>query len=534
VSRTADVSRPTIPKVIAQLLETPLARNGLLAGSAALVAAALDPKVWGPTLPSVQAAIRERPGIETLVLLAALGGSALLLVGGAIGDSARARRIIVGGLTVELVAALVSVIVGDGWLFVASRLVGHAAAAFIIPAALAMVATSYDGVARATAIGIAYGAYGAAGAAAPILLQLVPGVRLPAFVVAIVGCLFALRLIRGRIPDLARPVSAERPYVVGTAIWAFGVITLTVGLTWIRASWDDPLRIGLVVAGLAILGLAFVHDRRRVGLSAGSVRIERRPAAIAVVIGVILGIAQTAPMLQLPLYFQLVMAFSPVLAVVALVPLFGALVLAGPVAGFMLARWSPRRLVAAGAIAVGLGNLLLAAAITGTAGYLLFILPCFLVGAGFVIATTRTAIIFASVPRGLPATAAALNEASISIGNRIGIVLVTVLVAEAAIAAFGATLTTLPAAEATAAAAAFRDVLVAVGTPSFSQIAAAVEGVDVPAYRAAYATGVGVALAVSGAVVVIGGVVAWLALGHRDPLATIYEHRDERGEGALA
>ena len=41
----------------------------------------------------------------------------------------------------------------------------------------------------------------------------------------------------------------------------------------------------------------------------------------------------------------------------------------------------------------------------------------------------RTAIIFASVPRGLPATAAALNEASLAVGNRIGIVLVTAIVA---------------------------------------------------------------------------------------------------------
>ena len=48
-------------------------------------------------------------------------------------------------------------------------------------------------------------------------------------------------------------------------------------------------------------------------------------------------------------------------------------------------------------------------------GYVLFVLPLVLIGAGFVVATTvRTAIIFASVPRGLPATAAALNEASLA------------------------------------------------------------------------------------------------------------------------
>ena len=180
--------RPRVPAFIAELFAEPVARNGLFAGSAALFAAALDPKVWGPALPSVQAAIRERPELEAVILLAALGGSALLLLGGAIGDSARARPIIVGGLAIELLASVVGLLVPTGTLFIATRFVGHAAAAFVIPASLALVATSYTGIARATAIGLAYGAYGAAGAAAPILLQLVPDNRAPAFLAAIAAC----------------------------------------------------------------------------------------------------------------------------------------------------------------------------------------------------------------------------------------------------------------------------------------------------------------------------------------------------------
>jgi MFS family permease len=523
------VRRPAVPQFIAELFAAPIPRNGLLAGSAALFAAALDPKVWGPSQPTVQAAIRERPQLEAIVLLAALGGSALLLLGGAIGDSNRARPIIVGGLAVELAAAGVSLAIPTGALFVISRFAGHAAAAFIIPAALALVATSYHGIARATAIGLAYGAYGAAGAAAPILLQLIPDQRAPAFLAAIAACGLAFWFVRGRIPELPRPITAERPYVVATAIWAFGVITLTVGITWVGSGWDNPLRWALVIGGVVILGAAVVHDRWRVRPAAAAIRIERRPAAVAVIVGVILGMAQTAPMMQMPLYFQLVLRYGPLLAVVALAPLFGALVLAGPAAGFLLARWSPRRLVGVGTIAVGLGDLLLAVLATPSAGYVVFVIPCFLVGGGFVLATTvRTAIIFASVPRGLPATAAALNEASISVGTRIGIVLVTAIVANVALAAYTSSVAGLPAADAQEAIAAFRDVLVAVGTPSFSQISSVVEAVNAQPYMAAYAAGVQAALALGGVVSVIGGLVAWVALGRRDPLATVYEHRDER------
>ncbi len=252
---------------------------------------------------------------------------------------------------------------------------------------------------------------------------------------------------------------------------------------------------------------------------------------MAVIIGVLLGIAQAAPMMQLPLYFQVVERVSPFLAVVALVPLFGALILAGPIAGFLLSRASPRRLVGAGAIVVGAGNLLLAVTVSASGGYVFFVVPCLLVGAGYVIATTvRTAIIFSSVPRGLPATAAALNEASISVGARIGIVLVTALVANAALASYTASLGGLSPTDATAAIDAFRQVLIAVGTPSWHQVAETVTAVDAAPYREAFAVGVSTALAASGVVVVIGGAIAWVALGRRDPLATVYEHRDERSE----
>ncbi len=518
-----------MPSFIAEVFDDPVARRGLFVGTLALSAAALDPEVWGPALPSVQAAVRDHPQIEVAVLLAAVAGSALLLLGGAIGDSARARPIILGGLAVELIASLAGLFVPAGPLFIAARLVGHAAAAFVIPVSLALVATSYQGVARATAIGLAYGAYGAAGGVAPILLQLVPGSRAPAFLAAILACGGAIWFARRRVPDLARPTSPERPYVVGTAVWAFGIIAFTVGITWLGGGWDNPVRLALIIGGLAVLVLAVVHDRRRTALRTGPVQIERRPVAVAIFVGIVIAVAQTAPMLQLPLYFHLVLRYGPLLAVVAIAPLFAALVLAGPVAGFLLARFSPRSLVGPGVVAVGLADLLLWLVATPSAGYLAFVVPLLLVGAGFVIATTvRTAIIFASVPRGLPATAAALNEASISVGTRVGIVLVTAVVAQVALATFSASVAGLPADEASRSIAAFRDVLTAIGTPSFDEIASAVNATDVQPYLDAYVAGVRAAFELGAAIGIVGGAIAWVALGRRDPLATVWEHRDER------
>jgi hypothetical protein len=132
------------------------------------------------------------------------------------------------------------------------------------------------------------------------------------------------------------------------------------------------------------------------------------------------------------------------------------------------------------------------------------------------------------VPRGLPATAAALNESSIAVGTRVGIVLVTVIVAETALATYAASVVALPADEAQRAVSSFQDLLIAVGTPAFSQVASAVNEADIRPYLDAYLSGLRAAFAFGGLVAVIGGAIAWLALGRRDPLATVWEHRDER------
>ncbi len=245
---------------------------------------------------------------------------------------------------------------GSGPIFEVARLVGHSSASFVVPVSIALVATSYRGAVRATAIGIAYGAYGAAGAAAPILLQLIPGEQWPAFVAAIVACLIAIRLASRRTLELQRPTLAERPLVVGVAVWAFGIITLTVGLTWINGGLDNPIRLAMIIGGpVTILGYNLLGSAQ-----AGSPgRIVRRRVSVALFVGVVIAVSQTAAMLNLPLYFRFVLGYGPTLGVIAVAPLFAALVLAGPVAGFLLERISPRWLVGGGVMVVGAGNLVL-------------------------------------------------------------------------------------------------------------------------------------------------------------------------------
>ena len=209
-----------------------------------------------------------------------------------------------------------------------------------------------------------------------------------------------------------------------------------------------------------------------------------------------------------------------------------ALIVAGPVAGAVLSRIGPRTLVAAGLAAVGLGNVLAALAIGQEVVYLAIAVPRVLIGAGFVVATTvRTAIIFASVPRGLPASAAAINEASVLVGSRIGFAALTAVITQRALDIYAGSLLGVDPRSVTARSPRFRDVLVAIGTPGIHTLAGSLSQVDIEAYKSAFIEAYRQGLLGTGLIAIISAPIAWLALGARVPATTMWDHRDERTGG---
>ena len=231
-----------------------------------------------------------------------------------------------------------------------------------------------------------------------------------------------------------------------------------------------------------------------------------------------------------------------------------ALFLAGPISGILIRRFGPRGMMTSGTFAVGVANLALAVVLGGivswvreyyqanpetarvaldAAHYLLFIVPLILVGAGFVISTTvRTAIVFAITPRGLPATAAAINEASVGLGSRIGIVAATTALAATAVASARGIAERGRPEEVPELVAEFELTLQSLGTPRFREVyAATLEGAEPikgAAYSVAYMDGVISALVLSGVVGLFGAVLAWFLLGRRDPLHAVFDMADER------
>ncbi len=523
--------RPPLPSVIADLLVDRQAASALLASGVALFAAGMDPKIMAPMATTTQAALREQPDLEGLVLLVSVITATFVLVGGAVGDLSRARPIIVGGLAVSLVAAIAAIplLAASDIPLRLVRLVGIASAAMVMPSALALAAVSYTGVPRATAIGFAYAGYGLGQALSPTLVGLVPDQPLPAFVGSIAACALALWVVRGRIPDIPRAARPERPLVLGTALWATGVVLITVGVLWFGGGWNNPLRLALIAIGLLLVLVFVLWERRRKSADERAVRVERKPVAIALFVGLVIAATQTVPASQMPLFFGVILKYGPLMGVVALAPLFVGLILAGPIAGLLLERFQPRHLVAGGVALIGLGDLAVGALLGRDTWYLAFIVPLLVVGGGFVVATTvRTAIIFASVPRGLPATAAALNEASIEVGTRAGLVVITAVIAELAVRSFQSAQAALPPDRLAAGTDELRTLMGTLGLPSWRVVLNAVPTADRLVYGQAYIEALRLVFLGAGILGVVGGAIAWVALGRRDPLATVYEFGEER------
>jgi MFS family permease len=515
-----------VPEFIAELGRPRAALLALVAGSLALFAAGLDPRVFSSGTPDAQTALREQPQLEALFLLGSVAEAACLLIGGVLGDVVGRRRILMLGLLSLAVCEAGAMLTGEGLLFYAFRIAAVASVGLVLPVSLAIVAVAYKGAARATALGLAYSASGAATAIAPaILLAVTPAVgRWPSFLLAMVVALAALYVARRVIPSI-EPTGLSPRAVYPHAVWAFGLIAVTGGLVGFRANSESVIRIVLIVGGTLLVGLFLVAQRRRGG-GPSDTAIDIRPTTVALVAGVVIAIAQVGPTLEIPLFFQIAQRFAPLLATLATAPFIIALIVSGPIAGALLTRYSPRTLIAAGLAIVGAGDLILAQAAVDTT-YLFFIVPFFAVGAGFVVGTSvRTAVIFASTPRRLPATAAALNQTSLVVGGQAGIAAVTALVSSAAIAWYSATLPI--GTDAASAVNDFRDFLRAVGTSEFGQVLGDLSSSTSVAYGQAFAAGVHTAMSYIGAAAILAAVICWLAMPPSEQVDTVFELREER------
>ncbi len=562
------MSRIQLPEFIHEVVDDPRQRGILIAGSLALFSVGLVPRVLSPGLPNAQEALRTQPDLQNLFLLLAFASTATIILGGLVSDLFRRRELLIGALSVMVLASAVNIALPQGYIFFGANIVAVAATGVVLAYAIGTVAVTYEGVARATALGFVYGAYGAGSAASPAVLTLFPRL-LPsddptvpaaftfdtwlAYLLTAIASGVALWASRRWMPPIPGSLPVSRKLIVGVAGWSMAVLAIVTGVLGLGGEAGVVVPMLLIVGG--VIGLATATIRfNRTSEEMARLRLDRRGLGAALAVGVAVGFAQAVPLMLLPVVFQYPFNYGTLFSVLAIAPFAIALLLAGPISGILIRRFGPRGMMTSGTLALGVANVLLAVTLSWLVeqvrqafqadptssdlglvpyNYLLFVLPLVLVGAGFVLSTTvRTAIVFASTPRGLSASAAAINEASVGLGSRIGIVVATTVLAGTALASARQMVIDRPAEQATALINEFELALTSLGTPRFKEVyeasIAGAEPIKRAAYSVAYIDGVVVALLLSGIAGIGGAILAYLLTGRRDPLKTVFDMQDER------
>ena len=349
--------------------------------------------------------------------------SALLLLGGALGDRFGRRRIFVAGIAFFALASVACALAPSLELLLAARAVQGVSAAMLMPNSLALIGATFSGEARGRAIGT----WAAAGAIAGALGPLAGG-----WLVEHVGwrAIFYLNLpLAAGAIALGLTRIRHDEHVGGEPLDWLGVATATLGLaavTWgLKVASGAPPRPvpGTIAAGAGLAALAaFVMIEKRRGKRAIMPLAMFATASFAglTILTFLLYAALGALFVLLPYVLIETQGYSPIEAGAALLPLPVVLGLASPAMGGLAARIGPRLPLTVGPLVVAAGFALLTRIEAGT-GYWAGAFPALMVIAGGLAGAVAplTTAVMASVDKEHVGTANGFNSAIARTGGLI-------------------------------------------------------------------------------------------------------------------
>jgi EmrB/QacA subfamily drug resistance transporter len=349
--------------------------------------------------------------------------SALLLLGGALGDHFGRRRLLVFGTGLFALASLTCALAPSLPLLLGARAAQGIGAALLLPNSLALLNAAYHGEKRGWAVGI----WAAAGAASAAVAPLIGG-----WLVSTVGwpAIFYINLplAIGAIVLALLYVAESRETSVGRTDYA-GALFATAGLggvTYALTLWSASGRFtGEAAAALAVgvlLLAAFLFDEHRRGDRA-MMPLElfggRCFSGLNLLTFLLYG-AFGAAMLLIPYVLITSGGYSPVEAGLAMLPMPVLMTAASPTMGTLASRTGPRLPLTIGPLVVA-GGLMLSHLIHEHGSYWTGPFPAILVMAiGMTIAVAPlTASVLGSVEERHVAMASGFNSAVARVGGLI-------------------------------------------------------------------------------------------------------------------
>ncbi|WP_433782110.1 MFS transporter [Actinomycetospora sp. CA-101289] len=340
--------------------------------------------------------------------------SALLLLGGALGDRYGRRRVFVAGLVLFTVASLVCGLAPGGATLIAARLVQGLGGALLVPGSLALIDAVVRREDRGRAVGTWAGLAGIAAAIGPFLggwLVDAASWRWVFFInvpIAAVAVAVTLR----HVPESREPAGGARLDLSGAAAITVGLTGVVYALIEVPGGgWSSTTVASAVVGVLGLAAFPWAERRAEEPLTPLSMFRSRRFAgtnAVTFLVYTALGGA----LFLLALQLQQSLGWTALQAGVSLLPFTVLMLLLSRLMGGVSQRTGPRTPMTFGPLVTAAGFLLLTRAVPG-ADYVSGVLPGVLVfGLGMAITVAPlTATVLASVDEQHVGAASGANNA---------------------------------------------------------------------------------------------------------------------------
>jgi EmrB/QacA subfamily drug resistance transporter len=386
----------------------------------------LDIAIVNVALPSIQVDLGfSQENLQWVISAYALLFGGFLLLGGRAADLLGRRRLFVAGLILFSVASLASGLAWSDEALIIARAFQGLGAAIITPAALSILMTTFaEGSERNVALGV-WGAVGAFGAVAGVLLggiltdwlswEWIFYINVP---VGLAALALTPLLLRESRDALVKSFDA-----LGAVLVTSGLVTLVYVITQANEfGWSSIETIGLFVAA-GVLLVAFVAWEARTKEPLMPFSIFRiRTVSAANIAGLILGTVTFSMFLMLTLYMQQVLTYSPMKTGVAYLAVAGTAIIWSTVAAQLVNRVGVKPVIAAG-MALLTGGLLYFTQVSVGGSYLGDLLPGFLLiaaGLGFSFVPISIAAL-AGVQPSEAGLASGLFNTSQQVGGALGI-----------------------------------------------------------------------------------------------------------------
>jgi EmrB/QacA subfamily drug resistance transporter len=392
----------------------------------------LDIAIVNVALPSIKVDLGfSQENLQWVISAYALLFGGFLLLGGRAADLLGRRRLFIAGLILFSGASLLSGLAWSDEALIIARGFQGLGAAIITPAALSILTTTFaEGRERNAALGV-WGAVGAFGAVAGVLLggvltdwlswEWIFYINVPVGLAAV--ALTPLLLTESRD---AHVKTFDAP---GAVLVTGGLVTLVYAITQANSyGWSSLETVGLFVTAGVLLA-AFVGWESRVKEPLVPFSIFRlRTVSAANIAGLILGTVTFSMFLMLTLYMQQVLGYSPMKTGLAYLAVAATAIVWSTVAAQLVNRVGVKPIIAAGMTLLTVGLLYFTQVSVG-GSYAGDLLPGFLIiaaGLGFSFVPISIAAL-AGVQPAEAGLASGLFNTSQQIGGALGIAVLSTI-----------------------------------------------------------------------------------------------------------